>query len=507
MRDQKKQGILISYVNIILSTFVNIVLTPILIGSLTEEGYSIYKIMRSFAGPLAMLNLGVATVVARNVAKYLSCDKRNDREKENMYGIALLLSVVMGILVFVVGYIMQLAIPTMYEDSFTPDNIRLAQKMFMVFTGTTAVHIITEPFRGAIMGHSRFVVYYGSQTFQYIFRFVVIYFLVAQGFGALAVAVVDLIIAIVILFAYCGYVFLKLKQKIKLYYIDKKNLIEFSSFAVAILLQAFVNQVNNNLDIIILGASETAEIITMYSSALTIYSVYNMLISVFSGVYLPQATKLVEQNATGEQLTDFVIKPGRIQAMIAICVVGGFAVAGMDFISIWIGSQYKYAYYVALFLMIPVTIPLVESVGIAILDAKLKRVFRSLTLMIMAIINGILTLILVQFWSFWGALIGTVVSLILGHGLFMNVYYKKKIDINVFRMFREIFSGTIIAGILTVVLCFPLSIFLHGTLMSFLIKAISFFIIYMVSVFLFAFKHEEKRRFCQYVKKIVKRKS
>jgi hypothetical protein len=66
----------------------------------------------------------------------------------------------------------------------------------------------------------------------------------------------------------------------------------------------------------------------MYSSALMIYSVYNMLISVFSGVYLPQATKLVHQGATGEQLTDFIIKPGRIQAVIALAVLGGFAVAG-----------------------------------------------------------------------------------------------------------------------------------------------------------------------------------
>lgn len=507
MRDQKKQGILISYVNIILSTLVNLVLTPVLISSLTDEGYSIYKIMRSFAGPLAMLNLGVSTVVARNVAKYLSCDNQNKREKENMYAIALLISAIMCALIVVAGFVMQSVIPTVYASSFSPENIKLAQRMFMVFTCTTAVHILTEPFRGSIMGHGRFVLYYGSQTLQHIFHFAIIYLLVRLGFNALSVAVVDLALAIAILLSYCFYTFFVLRQKIKLYYIDKKSIVEFSSFAVAILLQAFVNQVNNNLSIMILGAYEAAEIITMYSSALTIYSVYNMLISVFSGVYLPQATKLVSQNATGEQLTDFIIKPGRIQAAIAVCVVGGFAVCGMDFISIWIGPQYSNAFYVALFLMIPVTIPLVESVAIAILDATLKRVFRSVTLMFMAIINAILTLILVRYYGFWGALIGTVTSLIVGHGILMNAYYQKVLKINVFRMFKEIFSGTLLAGIISAALCLPISFFMNGTILSFLIKAICFVILYVAFELLFGFNNDEKKYVFGYINRFISKKS
>ena len=493
MRDQKKQGILISYVNIVLSTLVNIVLTPILIASLTDEGYSIYKIMRSFAGPLAMLNLGVSTVVARNIAKYLACENASKKEKENMQGIALLLSIGMGALIMAAGYVMQMLIPSMYAETFSAESIRLAQQMFMVFTGTTAIHILTEPFRGAIMGHGRFILYYGSQSFQYAFRFAAIYLLVNAGYGALSVAVVDLVVSAIILLAYCIYVFFVLRERVRLYYIDKRTLLEFSSFALAILLQAFVNQVNNNLDIIILGASEAADVITMYSSALTIYSVYNMLISVFSGVYLPQATRLVEGNASGEELTDFVIKPGRVQAMIAVCIVGGFAVSGMDFISIWIGSQYINAYYVALFLMIPVTIPLVESVAIAILDAKLKRVFRSVVLMVMAVVNAAATVVLVHFFGFWGALLGTIGSLLLGHGLLMNLYYQRSLSMNVFRMFREIFAGSLGAGLLATAICFPLSFLINGTLFSFLLKAGCFVIAYGVFLLWFGLRGQERR--------------
>lgn len=501
MKDQKKQGILISYLNIVLSTLVNIVLTPILISFLTDEGYSVYRIIRSFAGPLAMLNLGVSTVVARNIAKFIVSEHKDYRENENKCAIAIIISVAMGLLIMFAGYMMQMLIPEIYGNTFSKESIRLAQQMLLVFSATTAVHIITEPFRGIIIGHGRFVLYHGSQTLQYILRFLTIYFLVKSGHNALSIAIVDLVLSIVILLVYYVYDSFVLHQRIRFYYIDKKTVSEFSSFALAILLQALVNQVNNNLDITILGAVEPAGIITMYSAALTIYSVYNMLISVFIGVYLPQATQLVENKANGEQLTDFVIKPGRVQAMLAMCIIGGFAIVGKDFISIWIGSQYINAYYVALFLMIPATIPLVENVAIVILDAKLKLFFRSVTLIIMVVVNILLTLILVRFFGFWGALVGTVISLILGHGILMNIYYKTQIQLNVFRMFKEIFSGTLWVGIVAIICCVPISLFLNGTLYAVLIKGVAFILIYCVGMFFFGLRQDEK----EYLKKIFAR--
>ena len=66
MKDQKKLGLSMSYLNLALATVSNIFLTPFIIRTLGDEGYSIYKVMQSFAGPLAMFNLGVSTIVASN---------------------------------------------------------------------------------------------------------------------------------------------------------------------------------------------------------------------------------------------------------------------------------------------------------------------------------------------------------------------------------------------------------------------------------------------------------
>ena len=49
--NQKRTGILISYLNLVISMAVNIFLTPLMIRSFGDVDYSIYKVMQSFAVP------------------------------------------------------------------------------------------------------------------------------------------------------------------------------------------------------------------------------------------------------------------------------------------------------------------------------------------------------------------------------------------------------------------------------------------------------------------------
>ena len=95
MKDQKKLGVSISYLNLALGTATNIFLTSFIIKALGDEGYSIYKVMQSFAGPLAMFNLGVSTIVARAIVKYDTLEEHNLKEKKNTLALAMLTSAIM----------------------------------------------------------------------------------------------------------------------------------------------------------------------------------------------------------------------------------------------------------------------------------------------------------------------------------------------------------------------------------------------------------------------------
>lgn len=501
--NQKQRGIIISYLNMIIGMVANIFITPLLISSLGDVDYSLYKVMQSFAGPLAMFNLGISTIVTRSIVQFKTLEDYTKRDRQNTMAMALLSSFIMSVLVSIVGIVMCLMIPGIYGESYTAEKAALGQKIFLAFMGSTVFHIMTDAFSGCLLGHERFTVSSLIQFFRTILRVALWLVFLKLGFGVVWIAGVDAFLSLAILLFSAVYSMAVLKETPHLYFFDWKKVGEILLFGFSILLQAVVNQVNNSVDTMILGAYVVDKvIITMYSSALVIYSLYNSLVSVIAHFFLPKAAKLVTRNASGEELTDFVIGPGRFQAILAVAAIFGFALFGQNFIIIWIGEKYIDAYWIALMLMIPVTIPLVENAMISVLDAALKRIYRSLMLVIMAVLNIVATLLLIRVLDFWGAALGTVLSLLIGHGLLMNIYYARVFKIRIGRLFFSIFKGILPAGLLTSLLCLPLALFVPNTFIFFIIKCVSFVLLYAVFLWWFGLNKGEKIT----LKNMVKRK-
>ena len=505
MRGQKKGGILLSYVNLVLSTCSNVFLTPMLITYLTDDSYSIYKVMQAFAGPLIMFNLGIASIVTRSIVRCRQMGEDRKKEQQNTLALAMIISIVMALLVAGVGLVMRGQIPAIYSQTYTEQQLLVAQDVFSIFVLSTILHILTDVFNGCALGHERFIFNSALMTGKYIFRILLLIVFIKLDFGIMAVTAVDLILSSVVFLLAAGYAFGVLREFPRLTYLDKRELMQIFSFSMAILLQAIVNQVNNNVDTILLGAMVLEKsVITMYSSALTIYMAYNSMISVVASFYLPDATKLVSRNANGEEITDFVIRPGRFQATVAVGILAAFTLFGGDFIDLWIGEQYRNAHYVALVLMLPVTIPLVENTAISILDATLKRVYRSVVLVVMAVLNVLLSIVLIRQMGFWGAALGTSISLIVGHGFMMNWYYNKSFQMNIPRMFKEIFWGILPAGLISGVICLPLVFFVPDSFLLFIVKCLAFMTVYVLALWYVGWNKEEKRFIVAFLRKFKK---
>lgn len=480
MKDQKTGGIALSYLNILLGLVMNLVLTPLLIASLSEGTYSLYRVMQSLAGPLTLLNLGLGTVAARCTAG------ARDDNRENTLAMTLVAALVLAGLAMALGLGLGLLIPRLYGGNFSPAEIALAGRLFPMLAASAAVNIVTDVFRGCAVGNGRFYLRYGSRTIYYLTKPVLTILCLKLGFGAFGAALAELVVSGSQLLLFV----LTLREKIHLYRWDGAEFRAIFGFSAAVLLQAVVNQVNNNADLMLLGALEPDKaVITMYSGALTIFSVYNSMLSVFSGVYFPRAVELVNRGCSGRELTDFVIGPGRIQGTIALGVLGGFALFGREFMGLWLGDAYAEGWKIALALMIPMTIPLVQTLCLSILDARLQRLHRSAMLCAMAVGNVAVSVVLMGPLGHWGAVLGTVLSLILGHGVLMNRYYRKKLNLEPGRMLTEIFRGNLPCALGAVALCMPLTN-IPGL---FLGKCGLFCLIYGLLLWWFGWNRQEKQ--------------
>ena len=111
-----------------------------------------------------------------------------------------------------------------------------------------------------------------------------------------------------------------------------------------------------------------------------------------SGVFTPQINRIVARGEGDEQLTRLFTRVGRIQFMLLMLVLTGFIFVG---IAVYCGRgaarNTPRPTGVALLLIGPVTVPLIQNIGIEIQRAKNMHQFRSKVYFCMAIGNAIVS--------------------------------------------------------------------------------------------------------------------
>ena len=473
-----------------LNLVVNFVLTPFMLSHLGASEYGVYKIVQSFTGQLAIMSFGLATVTARYIVVYNTQNKI--QEKQNFLFIIYSISIILAFCVIVAGMILYSFMDRIYVKSLTSQELNTAKVLCLFLIANVAFSILCDSFTGIIRAHEKFIVSNLISTMRLMLRMTSIIILLSIGKKAISIVLTDLIITLIVLLFSHVYSRNILNEKAKLFFVDKTLLKEIFTFSLAVLLQAIVNQVNQNLDNTILGIMTNTSLVTIYSVALTLYNCFISMVTAMSSMFAPKATKLIASGASSEELTDFVCVPGRIQTMIAFLGILGFMVVGKDFIYLWMGNGLDDVYIITLILILPAVIPLIESVTNTILDAMLKRMARSIVLLCMCIINVVSSIIFIKMFGYIGAALGTALSIVIGHGIIINLYLHKVIGLNIPVMFMKILRGIFPAFLISVALGWFISLISCNNLMLFLIKGFLVVMVYSFVMYLIGMNKEEK---------------
>jgi len=263
--------------------------------------------------------------------------------------------------------------------------------------------------------------------------------LLLLGYGSIAMVTVTLCVSIFADLIYLYYTVGKLRCKFRFRNFEKGLFRDLLGFTVFIALNLIVDQINNNVDKFLLGRYCGTVGVAVYAAAHTLYNFYVMFSLSISGVFAPRVHRLVQETNQDPAkqravLTELFTRVGRIQFAVLALVASGLIFFGRPFILFWAGEGYEDTYYVALLLLLPATIPLVQNLGVEIQRAQNNHRFRSISYICMAVLNLIMTIFLCQRYGAIGAAVGTAISLLLANGLMMNIFYHKRcrVDISCF---------------------------------------------------------------------------
>ena len=297
------------------------------------------------------------------------------------------------------------------------------------------------------------------------------------------------------------YCFKKLNMKVSFKNFEFKLFKNIAGFSLFVFLGEIVDEINWNVDKFLLGRFRGTIDVAIYGVAASLSGYFRQFSIYISSVFSPRVNKIVATENDDNMLTNLMIKVGRIQYLVLGLVATGFVFFGQSFCVLWAGEEYRASYLIAVALIVPSIIPLIQNIGVSILLAKNKHRFRSVAYFIIAIINVIISIPLCIKYGGLGCAIGTGLSFVLGNGIIINLYYKK-IGIGVIDFWKSIISMT--KGILLPVAIGILLMILNVSYnwITLLIVGVAYIVIYLISMYFFGCNEYEKELIFGVIKKV-----
>lgn len=443
MNKEIKYGIVLQYLQMGLSILINLIYTPIMIRILGNSEYGIYNLASSIIAYLSILSLGFGASYLRYYSKYKQSNEKEAISKLN--GLYLTVFSIIGIIALVAGLFISFNVSIFFNETYSVADMHIAKVLMILLSINLAISFPASLFISYITSHEKFIfqkiVNIGKTVLSPCLAIAFLY----MGYGSIGMAIVTTVVSIIIDIVNVIYCFKKLDMKITIGKPDWPLFKDIAIFSSFLAINQIIDQLNWQTDKVILGKMINSYAVAIYAVAATINTLYMNFSTAISSVFAPKIHEIVnkKEDDMDEKLTQLFINVGRVQYMILGLVATGVIFFGKYFLKIWAGEEFVEAYPTLLLLLIPATVALCQNIGIEIQRAKNMHKFRSIAYLIMAILNILISIWFTSMWGMIGCAIGTAISTIVGNGLIMDIYYHKKLKINIILFWKNIASVSI----------------------------------------------------------------
>ena len=506
-RNQLKIGSFLSYLQMGLAVAVGLLYTPVMLRLLGKSEYGLYNTVASTISMLSILSLGFNSSYIRYYSIYKKENRTEDIYKLN--GLFMMIFSIIGVVALVCGLFLSFHLDLVFKDGLTKDEYAIARTLMLLLTANLSISFPMSVFSNIISAHERFIFLKILGMVKTVLGPLVTLPLLLAGYRSIAMVSVTVSIAVLTDIAYAFYTLVILKNKFVFRAFELGIFKSLFVYTVFIAVNMIIDQINWNIDKLLLGRFKGTTAVAVYSVGYALYHYYQMFSTAISGVFSPRIHKIVNSTKNDlevqkKQLTDLMIRVGRIQFFVLGLIASGIVFFGKFFIvGIWAGEGYDEAYYVALLLILPASIALIQNIGIEVQRAENRHQFRSIAYLFMAVINLALSIILCQKYGPIGSAIGTAISLVLANGIVINIYYHKKCNVDIIAFWKSILRAAvgIVIPILFGIIVVPR--FGVSSKLTFLTGVAIYSILYCVSVWLLGMNQYEKGLVMKPVQKLI----
>lgn len=500
---QRKAGVALSYAGELVKILVSLIYTPIMLRLLGQSEYGLYQLVYSVVAYLSLLSLGFGSSYLRFYSRYKA--QKDEDSVAKLNGMFMLIFCSISIICVLCGLVMIGNIRGIFGTGLTESEYATAKVLMGLLIINLAMTFPNSVFNCSITAHEKFLFQKLLILLQNLFSPFLTLPLLIMGYGSIGMVSVTTFLTFALLISNMFYCFRKLHIRFAFRGLQISLLKEMWVFTFFIFLNQIIDQINWSVDKFLLGRFAGTTAVALYGVGGQINTLYLQFSSSVSNVFVPKVNRIVAETNDNDQLTKLFTKVGRIQFMVLGLILSGFIFFGIPFVKIWAGSEYGASYAVALLLIIPVTVPLIQNLGIEIQRAKNMHKARAVVYLAIAIANVLISIPLIKLMGSAGAALGTAISLVAGNVIFMNWYYHARIGMNMIYFWKEI-AKFIPALIAPCVVGFFIMKFANITgLVQLAAFAIVYTVIYAFSMYFLGMNSEEKQLIIGPVRRILRK--
>lgn len=424
-----RTGAILSYVAIIARLVVALAFTPVMLRALGQTEYGVYSLVASVVGYLSILSFGLGGAYMRFYARFRAAQDAEGIVRLN--GMFLIVFTVLGALTLLSGGLFAANVGVLLGRNFAAAELNVAKPLFIILAMNLAFTLSMTVFNSYVMAHERFAFQKLLQIIQILVDPLITLPILLLGYGSIGMAIANTVVSFSVSIWTVGFCLKRLKMRFTFRRFDFALLREVAVFSSYLFINMVVDQINWNVDKFLIGRFHGAIPVAVYGVAALINMQYLAFSTAVSNVFIPRVNRMVASEASGRDVSILFTRVGRMQFLVLGLIISGFAVFGQDFIELWAGESYGEAYYIALVLLVPVTFPLIQNLGIEVQKAKNLHRFRSLVYLGVAVGNILLSIPLTQRFGAIGAASATGAALVVGNILIMNWHYHQRVGLDI----------------------------------------------------------------------------
>ena len=420
--NQRRAGVIISMAYSASQAIIGLLYVPLLLKGIGSSEYGLYQMVGSIIAYLSIAGTTLSSGIARFYCKFHA--ESDAVGMDNTLGIAKRLYRIASPFVLLAALAFALVFRIVYQDTLTAHELDEGALMLAILSVNLLVTMQNTISNAVISAHERFVLMNSVLLGSAVLQPVLVILLISILPHASAISAVQLVLNVAVWRFQAHYAKKQLGMVTKLRFLDRRLQRDLLLFSSSILLGVVADQIFWKTNQLVIAFFYGTATVAIYAVGSQIFNCYMSLGYAVSSVFLPKISAMyIDEDFDGIDM--LFRRVGRLAFYLLFLVLSGFAIFGRDFIALWAGEGYEEAYFIALLIMVPYTIDVMQNTGLTILKVMNKYGFRAALYAASAFANIVLSIVFVQLLGPIGAAVATGFSVFVVSGLIMNWYYAR----------------------------------------------------------------------------------